>query len=334
MKIRLLIVLLILISLNLSAGRYAGDFIKIGSGVRSLGMGGAFTSVADDCSAFFWNPAGLAQLDHMQIGLMRAYLYKDLAFYDDFSLCQPLPNNITIGINWTRLTIEDVPVFDEEHLVGTVDQRAAFPWLNLTGDPDGEFTSTDDLFQIAFAKHIHHDFNLGWSFYEIPVDLYLGSNLKYIKRDIQDNLGTGIGFDLSLLLRSSLAVLLDASGLGDISIGLNFQDIGGTVITWDTDSKHEDEILFNTKLGFSIAQPLEFINSTVILSFDTDYEYETIQKIGMEFRYDKFISCRAGYREKIFSGGASLKIYDIFLDYAFVSDILGPTNRVGLRINL
>src|SRR5829696_3888840 len=29
-------------------------------GVRAAGMGGAFTAVADDASAVFWNPAGLA----------------------------------------------------------------------------------------------------------------------------------------------------------------------------------------------------------------------------------------------------------------------------------
>ena len=29
-------------------------------GVRAAGMGGAFTAVADDASAVFWNPGGLA----------------------------------------------------------------------------------------------------------------------------------------------------------------------------------------------------------------------------------------------------------------------------------
>jgi len=158
----ILLIIFFIVGINLSAGRYAGDFIKIGSGVRSVGMGGAFTSIADDCSAFYYNPAGIAQLKKIQIGIMRAYLYEKLAYYDDFSYCQPLPNNVTIGINWTRLTIEDIPVFNEEHLVGTVDQRAAFPWLNLTGVPDDVFTSTDDLFQIAFAKFLHYDLNLGW----------------------------------------------------------------------------------------------------------------------------------------------------------------------------
>lgn len=34
----------------------------IGFGTRAMGMGGAFTAVADDESAFYWNPAGITQV--------------------------------------------------------------------------------------------------------------------------------------------------------------------------------------------------------------------------------------------------------------------------------
>ena len=46
-------VLTLLPSLSWGAG-----FALFEAGNKALGMGGAFTAVADDPSAFFWNPAG------------------------------------------------------------------------------------------------------------------------------------------------------------------------------------------------------------------------------------------------------------------------------------
>ena len=38
-----------------------------GAGARAMGMGGAFTAVADDATATFYNPAGLAQLKRPEV---------------------------------------------------------------------------------------------------------------------------------------------------------------------------------------------------------------------------------------------------------------------------
>ena len=47
----------------------------VGVGARALGMGGAFTAVADDLSGIYWNPAGLVRLRDTQIGWMTGSPY-------------------------------------------------------------------------------------------------------------------------------------------------------------------------------------------------------------------------------------------------------------------
>ena len=46
----------------------------IGVGARSLGMGNAFTGIANDYSAIYWNPAGLAQLEHGEFSFGLSHL--------------------------------------------------------------------------------------------------------------------------------------------------------------------------------------------------------------------------------------------------------------------
>jgi hypothetical protein len=43
------------------------ELVSAGYGAAALGLGGAFVAVADDVSAIYWNPAGLAQLPGLQL---------------------------------------------------------------------------------------------------------------------------------------------------------------------------------------------------------------------------------------------------------------------------
>ncbi|PKN74214.1 MAG: hypothetical protein CVU49_09375 [Candidatus Cloacimonetes bacterium HGW-Cloacimonetes-2] len=318
----------------LFSGRYAGDFMSIGAGVRALGMGGAYSAIASDCSAIYWNTAGIAQMKKAEVSAMHAFLYEGLAAYDNVAYCQPLPNEVTIGINITRLSVDDIPYFDESYLIGTnVDQRINDSAYHLPGVPDGKFKSTDDLFQFAFAKLIHYDANMGWLFFEVPFDIALGGNIKYIKRSLHNQLGTGTGFDFGVLVKTDMGVVFDMDELGDISFGVNFQDISGTNINWDTATEHSDEILFNTKFGIAIEQPIPSLKSALRLAYDYDYVYEGTQHFGAEWEYDDLAWLRLGYYDKNFSCGASVKLYGVNLDYALITNPVGLSNRIGLRMN-
>ena len=49
----------------------AASFLEIGSGAKSLSMGGAFVSIANDVSALYWNPAGIVNIDLSLIHILR-----------------------------------------------------------------------------------------------------------------------------------------------------------------------------------------------------------------------------------------------------------------------
>jgi len=51
---------------NENAGTTVFNFLKIESAARPTAMGGAFTGLADDASALYYNPAGTATLDGRQ----------------------------------------------------------------------------------------------------------------------------------------------------------------------------------------------------------------------------------------------------------------------------
>src|SRR5258705_994367 len=50
-------------------GTTSGQFLKIGVGARAVGLGESFVAVANDPSAIYWNPAGLASLQRQEIEL-------------------------------------------------------------------------------------------------------------------------------------------------------------------------------------------------------------------------------------------------------------------------
>jgi hypothetical protein len=46
-------------------------------GARGTGLGGAFTAVADDATAFYWNPAGVARGSFVRVGFFGGYSFQD-----------------------------------------------------------------------------------------------------------------------------------------------------------------------------------------------------------------------------------------------------------------
>lgn len=56
---------------------------SVGLGTRAMGMGGAFTAVADDESAFYWNPAGITQVKFFSVMIGAGAQGEDFDFLED-----------------------------------------------------------------------------------------------------------------------------------------------------------------------------------------------------------------------------------------------------------
>src|SRR2546421_12565219 len=75
-----------------SKGDIAASFLKLGVGARAIGLGEAYSALADDASALYWNPAALSEMSNpSSLALMHAS-YVDSSFFDYFSLAHTNTN--------------------------------------------------------------------------------------------------------------------------------------------------------------------------------------------------------------------------------------------------
>lgn len=96
---------------------FDGSPIPIGAGARALGMGGAFTAVADDATANTWNPAGMAQLERPELSINGGWYsrsttpeggsadHQSALALDHVSVVWPffvLGTQQTVGVAWQR----------------------------------------------------------------------------------------------------------------------------------------------------------------------------------------------------------------------------------------
>src|SRR5712692_5692602 len=70
------------------AGTSSATFLRIGVGARAVGMGESFVAVANDPSAIFWNPAGLASLQRRELAVSHVQWPADI-HYEHLTMILP-----------------------------------------------------------------------------------------------------------------------------------------------------------------------------------------------------------------------------------------------------
>jgi hypothetical protein len=305
-------------------------FLEIGVGPRALGMGGAFCGVADDGTAFYWNPAGMSLIDRPRVSAMYGpqfgTLSNPLGDYHFLGLTLPMKGDVRIGVDWIRLSVDDIPVYpglEGQSYLERLRDRSLQP----DGRPEGYLQDTEDAVFFTFSKLNTNRLDLGWLYHRVRVDIPFGINIKWIRQSIGTYSATGLGVDVGAMLRFHLNDLFQSDRLGCFSIGLHLQDATRTTMRWNT--RHQDESPRNWKFGMAYRCPLPVRDAAILLAFDHDTKWGGIDRAGMEFQGFRHLRLRIGSDNGRLTAGAGLKIRFLEVDYAFVTHSLNSLHRVG-----
>ena len=100
------------------AGVNAAPHLGMGSGARSLGLGGAFTAIADDATSTIWNPAGLPAVDDLTITLSSARLSLDRK-HNFIGLIKKVGANGGLGLAIVNAGVDDIPSRNADDQAGS-----------------------------------------------------------------------------------------------------------------------------------------------------------------------------------------------------------------------
>ncbi len=92
-----------------NAPKYSNEFLNLGAGARSLGMGKTQVSLADDATASYWNPAALTNMRTKYDGvLMHSELFSGVVKNDYAAFAMPLDEKSAVGVTLLRLGVDNI----------------------------------------------------------------------------------------------------------------------------------------------------------------------------------------------------------------------------------
>ena len=257
-------------------------------GVRALGMGGAFTAVANDANAPLYNIAGIANCAQKEVTLMGSRLFAGL-------------DGVEISANYLGFVY---PISEEWG-------SASFAWSSL-GTPG---LARYDTFNLGYARKLNDLINVDTDF----VSLSAGLNIKYLREEINFE-------DDEDLSESKGAVTGDIGLLATFENGLRLGFSSKYLLPADIGYVEEDNVSNMNVLGIGyFSELLPFVK---IPTFTADLDIifidgETKFRLGLEsYVLDNKLAIRLGGREEAFNIGFGyeftfLNESTLVIDYAF-----------------
>ena len=329
-----LLLLCLAAALPASATKYAGEFMAKGNDARPLAMGGAFTAIADDLSAIYYNPGGLAFLDSDGAALMHAERFGGLVQVDHGSFLKRVvikDSEARLAFDVLRVGVSDI-VFTGDH-----------PFNDLNGN--GVFDGLDELPETIEPRYFRKESDQEWAFRALYArrlgNWGLGAGVKVIYQSVGEYSSFGFGLDAGLM----------APPLpGGLRAGIRVADLTGTFIAWSTGV--QEAIRPSLRPGLAWGAELPGLNASLFLAADMEMRFEDLGEaatwsgggmsfdphLGAELWMAQRVAMRGGLdREEWTLGGGVVLVggarrpWSLALDYGFGNhEDLDGSHRVGL----
>lgn len=305
-------------------GTTAAPFLEFAVGSRAVGMGKAYTAIANDATAMYWNVAGLEQLPSNQVSFSYMNWIADMDFIYA-GLVIKAGSAGSFGVSVTSLSTPEM-------LVRTVDQPEGLGW---------RFDAADLAIGLSYAKNLTDRFTFGGSF-------------KYIQRRIWHMEASAIAADFGILY--SLPWQGAKIGMAITNFGSKLQMQGvdavvqtdidptmagnnGTVLSQLRTKEWALPLTFRFGLGYEAISSSEH-KVTLAADYLHPNNNEESVNMGMEYEFYETLMLRAGYQtlfmkesEEGLTMGVGLKKSGISFDYAFSTLVhLGNVHQFSVNI--
>ena len=164
-------------------------FLEIGPGARSLGMGSAYVSVANDASSLYWNPAGIVNISRPEVQSFYTPWLVETQYYYNTAVV-PMGTYGNLGFSFTAITMDEM-------IVRTVQD----PEPSEYGQ---KFDAGNISMGIAYAKKLTDRFSFGFQ-------------TKFIQESIWQMSAQGFAVDIGTLFITKR----------DLRIGMSVSNFGG-----------------------------------------------------------------------------------------------------------
>jgi len=313
------------------SGTTAAKFLSIGVGPRANAMGGAFAAVANDASAMYWNPSGIAFAENFEGIFTYTEMFADINL-NYFGIVIPTGESGNIGINVTALNIGEMDVTTEELPEGT-----------------GEtFTAGSYAFGITYARFITDKF-------------VVGATIKYIRENIYNSSAEGLAIDIGTIFTTPFYGIKFASSITNFGTKMNITG-DDLLVRYDQDETTRgnnetvdaklstDNFELPLRLQIGISKELLFADGQrFTLAVDANYPNDNNQwvNVGGELAlFNNLFFLRGGYKSLFLDDsqegltfGVGLKydqsnVLGIEIDYAYQQlEYLDNTHSFGLILS-